>query len=194
MASARRHAHRARAAAAGSTGPTGSPTAICCSASLLMFGPVLWLVLSSFKTRGGAQRVSAAASCPTGRRRSTVPGDDEAAAAVSRDAARRHDARAGRAAAHRHPGDDGRPGAARRRKSRSTSATGEPVREFQLATENYTELFGKFDFGTYPVEQRVHHRRRDADHAAVQRDGGVRAVEVPVPRPQGGVPADPRRR
>ena len=27
---------------------------------VLMFGPVLWLVLSSFKTRGGAERISAA--------------------------------------------------------------------------------------------------------------------------------------
>src|SRR5437773_1929571 len=40
------------------------------------------------------------------------------------------------------------------------------------------------------LEQRVHHRRRDADHAAVQRHGRIRAVEVPLRRARCSISTD----
>ena len=113
-----------------------------------MFGPVLWLVLSSFKITCRAERIPAAPPALRPEvRQGGRPG--RAVAALSRQAARRLDARARRDAAHRHHGDDGRSGEAASRSIQVNIDDRKPVREFRLAAENYTEIFGKFAFGTY---------------------------------------------
>ena len=55
------------------------------------------------------------------------------------------------------------------------------MREFHLATENYTEIFGKFDFGRFLWNSVFITVVATLDHAAVQRDGRLRALEVPLP-------------
>ena len=156
---------------------------------LLMFGPVLWLVLSSFKSAAALNEFPPQL-LPYGQKSVAVPGHDRAACrciASSCPTARRASSPSSVASASRrrwsipaqpergiqgqHPRS--RAGArvriSRRRTTRRSSASSPSARIL--------------------VEQRVHHGRRDADHAAVQRDGRVCAVEVPVRRPRCRVPA-----
>ena len=136
-----------RAVAAASTGPTGSPTAICCSAccscSARCYGSC------SLRSRRQPRLTSSRRSCcPTDRDR------------------RRRRARTSRSRVYRVKLPDGTTRELAELRRIGIMATmvdpakpdgdvrvnirdREPVREFRLATENYTELFGKFDFGTF---------------------------------------------
>ena len=77
-----------------------------------------------------------------------VAGDDKPKPLYRRDDARRHGARDGGVAPHRPHGQHGGPGEAGRDRARPVDKR-ESIRAFGLATENYTDLGGKFDFGTY---------------------------------------------
>jgi alpha-1,4-digalacturonate transport system permease protein len=113
----------------------------------LMFGPVLWLVMSSFKTEAALRSIRRP-SCRWRRRAVVVAGLRRAAAAVPRHRRRRQRARAGADPPHRPDGQMVDPADPSRR-SASTSTTASR-RELQVrAGENYTVLFGKFAFGRY---------------------------------------------
>jgi alpha-1,4-digalacturonate transport system permease protein len=111
-----------------------------------MFGPVLWLVLSSFKT-GAALNEFPPQLLPYGQA-GVGAGFLQPAAAVSREAARWPGARNGRSAAHWHHCNDGGPEGAGRG-SKVNIKDRQRVREFRLATENYTDVFGKFAFARF---------------------------------------------
>jgi hypothetical protein len=113
----------------------------------LMFGPVLWLVMSSFKTESALSEFPPSL-LPYGQKSVAVPGED-GLKPVYRvklpDGSVRELPelrRIGLMATHVDPA---RPDEL----IRVNVADREPVREFKLATENYTELGGKFAFGRY---------------------------------------------
>ena len=140
------------------------------------------------QNRGGADRISAE-PCPAVRSRGGA--GEEKPKPVYREAAGWHNKRVARSAPHRPDGDAWSIPAKPDEFIRVNVNDREPVREFRLATENYTDLAGKFQVRHLPVEQTgVHHGRRHHPHAAVQLDGGVCAVEVQVRRAEGRVPAD----
>jgi alpha-1,4-digalacturonate transport system permease protein len=113
----------------------------------LMFGPVLWLVMSSFKTEAALSEFPPRL-LPYGQKAIAVPGE-EGLKPVYRvklpDGTTRElpeVRRIGLMATHVDPAKPDE-------FIRVNIADREPVREFRLATENYTELGGKFNFGRY---------------------------------------------
>jgi alpha-1,4-digalacturonate transport system permease protein len=113
----------------------------------LMFGPVLWMVLSSFKTESALTEFPPRL-LPYGQKQVSVPGE-EGLKPVYRvklpDGTTRElpeVRRIGLIATHVDPAKPDEP-------IRVNINDREPVREFHFATENYTELGGKFAFGRY---------------------------------------------
>jgi len=113
----------------------------------LMFGPVLWLVMSSFKTEGALTEFPPSL-LPYGQKTVVVPGEDRpkpvyrvtlADGSVKELPELR---RIGLTASYfdaAHPDEP----------IRGDIKDRVPVREFHLATENYTDLGGKLNFGLY---------------------------------------------
>ncbi len=113
----------------------------------LMFGPVLWLVMSSFKTESALNEFPPS-FLPYGQKAINVPGEEKMKPVYRvklPDGSTKELAelrRIGLTATHIDPArpDD---------LVRVNVNDREPVREFKLATENYTDLGGKISFGTY---------------------------------------------
>ena len=113
-----------------------------------MFGPVVWLVLSSFKTQ--AQLLEFPPSLlPYGQVTADGRGLRRAAAAVPGRAARRQRAGAGPGAPRRHPGADGRSRRPGRAGPGQHPTIASRCARFSVAWSNYTELFERFNFGRY---------------------------------------------
>ena len=116
----------------------------------LMFGPVLWLVMSSFKTEAALTEFPPR-FLPYGQKSVAVPGEEglkpvyrvklpNDPQGTTRELPEVR--RIGLMATYVDPAKPDEP-------IRINIADREPVREFRLATENYTELGGKFNFGRY---------------------------------------------
>jgi alpha-1,4-digalacturonate transport system permease protein len=117
------------------------------SGLLLMFGPVLWLVLSSFKTESALTEFPPSL-LPTGPKTVMVAGADKPRPlyrVTMPDGSVRELAelrRIGLTATMVDPADPAR-------ELKVPIDRRAPIREFSLATGNYTELAGKFAFGTF---------------------------------------------
>ena len=114
---------------------------------LLMFGPVAWMVLSSFKTPAALNEFPPSA-LPYGQADARIVGFDKALPlfhAKLPDGTTRVLAEVRRIGLVATMIDPQHPGEQLRINIRDR----QPVREFQLATGNYTEIFGKFAFGLY---------------------------------------------
>ena len=176
-----------------STGPTGSPTPTSCVGLFLMFGPVLWLVMSSFKTEAALTNFRRR-FLPYGQKTVAVPGEERLKPLYRVTMPDGHGTRELAQSAPHRP--DGARWSTRRSPSEQIRVNindREPVREFAFATENYTELVRQASISGATSGTRLHHRRGHDHHAAVQLDGRVRAVEVPVHAASNGrVPADHR--
>jgi alpha-1,4-digalacturonate transport system permease protein len=118
---------------------------------LLMFGPVFWLVLSSFKTQGALLEFPPTL-LPYGQKTVAVAGESSPKPVFR---VRQPDGssremielrRIGLVSTMIPVGADPNDPASLQRVSIDLR---EPVREFRLATENYTELVGRFDFARY---------------------------------------------
>jgi alpha-1,4-digalacturonate transport system permease protein len=113
----------------------------------LMFGPVLWLVASSFKTEAALTEFPPRA-LPYGQKSIAVPGEEKPkpvyrvklADGTFKELPELR--RIGLTATHVDPAKPDE-------LIRVNINDREPVREFRLATENYTDLGGKLSFGTY---------------------------------------------
>ena len=113
----------------------------------LMFGPVLWLVMSSFKTESALNEFPPS-FLPYGQKSIAVPGEEKMKSVYR---VKMPDGTTKELAELRRIGlmatliDPARPDDL----VRVNINDREPVREFKLATENYTNLGGKISFGTY---------------------------------------------
>jgi alpha-1,4-digalacturonate transport system permease protein len=113
----------------------------------LMFGPVLWLTMSSFKTEAALSEFPPRL-LPYGQKVVAVPGEEGLKPVFKvklPDGSVRElpeIRRIGLMATHVDPAKPDEP-------IRVRLEDREPVREFKLATENYTDLLGKFKFGLY---------------------------------------------
>jgi alpha-1,4-digalacturonate transport system permease protein len=113
----------------------------------LMFGPVLWMVMSSFKTEAALTEFPPRL-LPYGQKSVAVPGEEglkplyrvKLPDGTVRELPEVR--RIGLIATHVDPANPDEP-------IRVKLEDREPVREFHFATENYTELGGKFAFGRY---------------------------------------------
>ena len=113
----------------------------------LMFGPVAWLVLSSFKTESAITEFPPSL-LPMGTKQVAVPGEDKPKPVYRvtlADGSTRELAELRRIGLTSTMVDPARPDELVRVPIDQRT----PVREFRLATENYAELAGKFDFGQY---------------------------------------------
>jgi len=114
---------------------------------VLMFGPVVWLVLSSFKTQ--AQLLEFPPSLlPYGQVTAAVEGHPQPLPmfrVTLPDGTERTLAQVRRVGIQAQMVDPAAPGEVVRVNIRDRV----PVREFQVAWSNYTDLFGQFNFGRY---------------------------------------------
>ena len=114
---------------------------------LLMFGPVVWLVLSSVKTPAALNEFPPRL-LPYGQKSVTLAGQS-APVPVFRaklpDGSVRELAELNRVGIQATMADPAKPDETFKVNIRDR----QPVRELRVATENYTEVFGKFSFGTY---------------------------------------------
>ena len=114
---------------------------------VLMFGPVVWLVLSSFKTAAALNEFPPRL-LPYGQSSVTVAGKPDPLPLYRvqlPDGSTRELAELRRIGIQATMVDPVHPDDEVKVNIRDRS----PVREFHLATENYTEIFGKFDFGRF---------------------------------------------
>ena len=114
---------------------------------LLMFGPVAWLALSSFKTAAALNEFPPRL-LPYGQKSVPVEGRSDPAPVFRvtlPDGSTRELAELRRIGIQATMVDPAQPG----NEVRVNIRDREPVREFRFASENYTELFGKFDFGRF---------------------------------------------
>jgi len=114
---------------------------------LLMFGPVVWLVLSSFKTPAALTEFPPQL-LPYGQKSVAVAGHSDPLPVYRvnwPDGTTRELAEVRRIGIQATLVDPAAPG----REYRVNIRDRQPVREFRLATQNYTEVFSKFSFGTY---------------------------------------------
>lgn len=113
----------------------------------LMFGPVLWLVLSSFKTEAALNEFPPSL-LPYGQKSVSVPGEEKMKPVFRvtlPDGSTKELAELRRIGLTSTLVDPARPDDYVRVNVKDR----EPVREFKLATENYTDLGGKISFGSY---------------------------------------------
>ena len=114
---------------------------------VLMFGPVMWLVLSSFKSAAALNEFPPSL-LPYGQAAVTVPGHDEPLPlyrAKLPDGSTRELVELRRIGIEATMADPKHPDEELKVNIRDR----EKVREFRLALENYTEIFGKFDFARF---------------------------------------------
>ncbi|HTR58369.1 MAG TPA: carbohydrate ABC transporter permease [Casimicrobiaceae bacterium] len=114
---------------------------------VLMFGPVMWLVLSSFKSAAALNEFPPSL-LPYGQAAVTVPGHDEPLPlyrAKLADGSTRELVELRRIGIEATMADPKQPDEEFKINIRDR----EKVREFRLALENYTEIFGKFDFARF---------------------------------------------
>ena len=114
---------------------------------VLMFGPVLWLVLSSFKSAAALNEFPPRL-LPYGQAMVTVPGRSEALPLFSvklPDGTTRELVELRRIGIQATMADPKNPDEEIKVNIRDR----ERVREFHFATENYTEIFGKFNFARF---------------------------------------------
>ncbi len=110
-----------------------------------MFGPVLWLVLSSFKTQAGLLEFPPSL-LPMSQKEVSVPGYPQPLplfTVTMEDGTTRELAQVRRVGIQAQMVD---PARSRASSSACPSTSGAPVREFSLATENYTEPLARFAF------------------------------------------------
>ena len=113
----------------------------------LMFGPVAWLVLSSFKTEGALTEFPPSL-LPMGQKMVAVPGEDKPKPVFLvklPDGSTQELVELRRTGLTSNMIDPAKPDDVKRVPIEART----PVREFRFATENYSDLAGKFDFGTY---------------------------------------------
>ena len=113
----------------------------------LMFGPVAWLVLSSFKTEGALTEFPPSL-LPMGQKMVAVPGEDKPKPVFLvklPDGSTQELVELRRIGLTSNMIDPAKPDDVKRVPIEART----PVREFRFATENYSDLAGKFDFGTY---------------------------------------------
>ena len=113
----------------------------------LMFGPVSWLVLSSFKTEGALTEFPPSL-LPMGQKMVAVPGEEKPKPVFRvklPDGSTQELVELRRIGLTSNMIDPARPDDVKRVPIEART----PVREFHFATENYTELTGKFAFGTF---------------------------------------------
>jgi len=114
---------------------------------LLMFGPVVWLVLSSFKTPAALTEFPPRL-LPYGQKSVVVRGHADPLPVYRvrlPDGSERELAQVRRIGIQATLVDPAAP----EREYRVNIRDRQPVREFHLATRNYTDIFGKFAFGTF---------------------------------------------
>ncbi|HEY1327587.1 MAG TPA: carbohydrate ABC transporter permease [Casimicrobiaceae bacterium] len=114
---------------------------------LLMFGPVVWMVLSSFKTPAALNEFPPRL-LPYGQAEATVPGHDRPLPlyrAKLPDGSTRTLAEVRRIGLVATMVDPAHPA----EEIKVDAKDRERVRELRFAGSNYTEIFGKFDFGRY---------------------------------------------
>ncbi|HSS69559.1 MAG TPA: carbohydrate ABC transporter permease [Casimicrobiaceae bacterium] len=114
---------------------------------VLMFGPVMWLVLSSFKSAAALNEFPPSL-LPYGQAAVTTPGHDEPLPlyrAKLPDGSTRELVELRRIGIEATMADPKHPDEEFKVNIRDR----EKVREFRLALENYTEIFGKFDFARF---------------------------------------------
>ena len=114
---------------------------------LLMFGPVVWLVLSSFKTPAALNEFPPRL-LPYGQKSVTVAGQSEPLPVFRvklPDGSERELAELHRIGIQATMVDPAKPSDEVKVNIRDRK----PVRELHVAGENYTEIFGKFSFATY---------------------------------------------
>src|SRR3954469_9370673 len=114
---------------------------------LVMFGPVLWLVLSSFKTAAALNEFPPRL-LPYGPKSVTIAGRSDPAPVYRvklPDGTMRELAELRRIGIQATMVDPARPDDPVRVNIRER----EPVRELHVATENYTRIFGQFDFARF---------------------------------------------
>ena len=114
---------------------------------VLMFGPVLWLVASSFKTAAALNEFPPRL-LPYGQSTVNMPGQSEALPLFRvklPDGTTRDLAELRRIGIEATMVDPKKP----EEEFKVNIRDRERVREFHLATENYTEIFGKFNFGRF---------------------------------------------
>jgi alpha-1,4-digalacturonate transport system permease protein len=114
---------------------------------VLMFGPVMWLVLSSFKSAAALNEFPPSL-LPYGQAAVTVPGHDEPQPlyrAKLPNGSTRELVELRRIGIEATMADPKQPDEEFKINIRDR----EKVREFRLALENYTEIFGKFDFARF---------------------------------------------
>jgi ABC-type sugar transport system permease subunit len=118
-----------------------------CLGLLLMFGPVLWLVMSSFKTAAALNEFPPR-FLPYGQKSVTLAGRTDAAPVYRvrlPDGTTREMAELRRIGIQATMVNPAHP----EEEIKVNIRDRESVREFRLATENYTEIFGKFDFSRF---------------------------------------------
>jgi len=144
----------------------------------LMFGPVLWLVMSSFKTESALTEFPPS-FLPYGQKQVMVPGEDKPRPVYRvklPDGSVRELPelrRIGLMATHVDLRQT-------RRTHPRQHQRREPVGEFRLADGELQRPRRQVQLRPVPVEFGVHHGCRDDPDAALQFDGGVRVVQVPV--------------
>ena len=114
---------------------------------LLMFGPVVWLVLSSFKTPAALNEFPPRL-LPYGQKSVSVAGQTERLPVFRvklPDGSQRELAELHRIGIQATMVDPAMPS----QEFKVNIRDHQPVRELHVAGENYTEIFGKFSFGTY---------------------------------------------
>src|SRR5438477_8324579 len=114
---------------------------------LLMFGPVLWLLLSSFKSAAALNEFPPQL-LPYGQKSVAVPGQDKPLPlyrVTLPDGTTRELAELRRIGIQATLVDPKAP----EQEVKVNIRDRKPVREFRLATENYSEIFGKFSFGIF---------------------------------------------
>src|SRR3984893_15938099 len=114
---------------------------------VLMFGPVLWLALSSFKSAAALNEFPPQL-LPYGQKSVAVVGQENPLPlyrVTLPDGSTRELAQVRRSRIQATLVDPNAP----EQEYKGNIRDRKPVREFRLATENYSEIFGKFSFGTY---------------------------------------------
>ena len=158
---------------------------------LLMFGPVLWLVLSSFKTPAALAEFPPQL-LPYGQKTVAVAGHDNPLPLYRVTLPDGTTREARRGAPHRHRGADGRSGGT---EQEIQGQHPRPQAGARVCASRYRTTPSRSASSTSP-----HYLWNTVFVTVVatlitlvdQLDGGLRAVEVPLPRPQRGLPADHR--
>ncbi len=148
--------------------------------TFLMFGPVVWLVLSSFKTQAEIQRFPPRL-LPYRQETVIVPGYDQPLdlyLVTFEDGTTRELAQVRRVGIEAQMIDPANPEDIIRVNINQRT----PVEYVYFGLENYQEGDHQFQFPALSVEQRRRHRSRHHSDPAHQQHGGFCFEQIPVPR------------